>query len=85
MTPTHPNPLYAPAIAGFGPFDGLHEELPHKRTPQAGGGQRAVECGGLGGPTPWQPSHIAALSRANTLKRESPAQRRGIGHTLADG
>lgn len=52
MTPTHPNPPHTPAIAGFGPFDGVHEELPNKRTPQAGGGQRGEGRGGLGGPAP---------------------------------
>jgi len=48
----HPKPAYSPATAGFGPFCGVHEELPHKRTPQAGGGQRGVGCGGLGGLPP---------------------------------
>jgi len=42
MTLMNAKPAYSPATAGLDPFCGVHEELPHKRTPQAGGGQRAV-------------------------------------------
>jgi len=45
----HQNSAYSPAIECFDPFCRVHEEIPDKRTPQAGGGQHAVGCGGLGG------------------------------------